>query len=340
MCSSDLNETGVDLTTGTPINITEAVPKIKSDTLSPEVTLTYKPTADMTIFGALKRGFKSGSFNVATPPTPDEDNAFGDEKAEGGEIGLKSRWLERRLLFNIAAYSYRYTGLQVGAIIPVSNSVPVTRTINAGSALTTGIESDVSYRPPQIDGLTLHGAFDVNHAQFKSLDGVPCYGGQTIAAGCNETYSAAANSGAGGYTATNESGLPLVRAPKWQVNFGFDYERPIGRGMLVRLSSNTQYSSKYLTGLGEVYYQKAFFKTDMNVTLVGPQDKWEFALIGKNLNNALTSGNCTNENGRGGLMPGTESTGTATTPGVDNVACWMDRGREVWLRLTLKPFAH
>jgi hypothetical protein len=71
----------------------------------------------------------------------------------------------------------------------------------------------------------------------------------------------------------------------------------------------------------------------------GPKDRWEFAVIGKNLNNALTSGNCTNGNYQGGLLPGTEITGTNLRgpAGVDEVGCWMDRGREVWIRLTLKP---
>ena len=332
---------GTDLTTGVPIEVTLADPKIRSKTTSPELTITYKPTDDLTVFGALKKGYKSGSFDTATPPTPNEENSFGDEKVEGGEIGVKSRWLDRRLVFNTAWYNYRYTGLQVGAIVPVENGVPVTKTINAGSALVTGIESDVAYRPEWFEGLTLNGALNWNHAQFKELDNVPCYGGQTIAAGCNEVFSSSVNGGVGGFTAMNQSGLPLVRAPKWQTNFGFDYETDIGNEMKFILASNTQFSSKYLTGLGLVNYQKSTFKTDLSMTVQGPNDRWEFALIGKNLNNALTSGNCSNSNAQGGLFPGTEITGTnAVGPaGTDELGCWMDRGRELWLRVTYKPFS-
>jgi iron complex outermembrane receptor protein len=334
-------DTPFDLTTGRPIFIHLATPEIHSYKTSPEVTITYRPTDDLTFFGALKKGYKSGSFDTATPPTPNENNAFGDEKVEGGEVGVKSRWLDRRLLANLAWYDYRYTGLQVGAIIPVENGIPVTRTINAGSSLVTGIEGDFAYRPELIEGLGLNAAVSWNHAQFKTLDGVPCYGGQTIALGCNETFSPAVNQGIGGFTAQNQSGLPLVRAPKWQTNFGFDYETDIGHDLKVVLSSNTQYSSKYLTGLGFVHYQPSFFKTDVSMTLQGPNDRWEFALIGKNLNNALTSGNCTNANTQGGLLPGSQITGTNLRgpAGTDEVGCWMDRGREVWLRLTVKPFS-
>ena len=73
---------GYNLITGTPQVVTLAVPKIKAKNVSPEVTITYRPTDDLTFFGALKRGYKSGSFNVAIAPVPNENNAFGDEKVE------------------------------------------------------------------------------------------------------------------------------------------------------------------------------------------------------------------------------------------------------------------
>jgi iron complex outermembrane receptor protein len=345
--------TPYDLATGTPVFVTIAEPEIHSKTASPEFTITYRPTDDLTVFGAVKRGYKSGSFDTATPAVPGQDNAFGDEKVEGGEFGLKSRLLDRRMAFNIAAYKYRYSGLQVGAIEPTNNNLPVIRTLNAGGALVYGIESDVAYRPDWIEGLNLRASANWNHAQFKSLDHVPCYGGQLISEGCNEDFSTAANSGltpvgaavpglAGAFTGQNQSGLPLIRAPKWSANFGFDYETDIGNGLSLVLASNTQYSSKYLTNIPLSFYQPSFFKTDLSITLHGPKDRWEFALIGKNLNNAITTGNCANSNTQGGLLPGTQFTGTTSLrgpAGVDAVGCWVDRGREVWLRLTLKPFS-
>jgi iron complex outermembrane receptor protein len=331
-------DTPFDLTSGVAVPVSLVQPEVHSKTTSPEVTLTYRPTDDVTVFGALKRGYKSGSFDTATPPTQGADNAFGDEKVEGGEIGVKSRLLDRQLLFNIAGYKYRYTGLQVGAIIPVEGGLPVTKTINAGSALVYGIESDVAYRPDFIRGLGLHASVNWNHAQFKSLNDVPCYEGQMIAQGCNENFSPAVNNGLGGFTAQDESGLPLVRAPKWQSTFGVDYERDIGNELTLVLSNSTEYSSKYLTGLGFPYYQPSFFKTDLSVTLQGPRDRWELAVIGKNLNNALTSGNCTHSDAQGGLIGTVTGTNGAGPAGQAEIGCWMDRGREVWLRLTLKPF--
>ncbi|CAN7586323.1 TonB-dependent receptor [Phenylobacterium sp. LjRoot219] len=328
-----------DLTTGVPIRVAKPVTKIGSNNVSPELTLTYRPTSDLTYFAALKRGYKSGSFNVATPPVAGFDNSFGDERVTGGEVGMKSRLLDRALLFNVAGYYYKYKGLQVGTVVPVENNIPVTRTLNAGAARIYGIEADAVYRPAAVDGLTLNAALNWNDTKFTSLDDVPCYGGQTIAAGCNQNFSSAANSGVGGFTSQDLSGLPLIRAAKWQANFGFEWERDVGKGMKLVLSNNNHYSSKYLVNIGLPTYQGAFIKTDLAVTLHGPEERWELALIGKNLNNKLTSGNCSQFNGQGGNLP-TQLTGTnlAGPAGTDEVGCWMDRGREMWMRFTWRPF--
>ncbi len=249
---------------------------------------------------------------------------------------MKSLWLDDHLALNLSTYDYHYTGLQVGAIVPV-NEVPVTRTINAGAAQVYGVEGDLAFRPPNIAGLELRASAIWNHARFLELNNVPCWGGQTIAEGCNGTPTAAPGGGVV-YNTTNESGVPLVRAPDFEATFGFTWHHPVANDMIMGVSSNTQYSSKYLTGLGYLYYQPSFFKTDLSLTLDGSHDRWAVAMVGKDLNDALTSGNCSNANVRGDLITGTELTGTnAVGPAVgDSVVCWMDTGRQLWLRLTLK----
>ena len=320
-----------------PVNL--AVPEIRSYDLSPEATLTWRPTDDVTLFGSVKKGFKSGSFTITTPVFNGSDNAFGDEKVKGGEVGAKARLLDRQIFMNIAFYDYRYTGLQVGANSVAQGGLPVETTVNAGSALVHGIDFDASYHPRQIARLELHTGVEANHARFQSLNNVPCYGGQTIAAGCNQLL----NPATGLYTSQDLAGLPLIRAPDWQVNWGASYETPSFRNMSVIFASDTQYSSRYLTNLGNRpdYYQSSFFKTDASATLKGPGDHWELAVIGKNLADTLTSGTCTNLNHANGQILGGEITGgTGVGPaGTDELTCFVDRGREVWLRVTYKPFS-
>jgi iron complex outermembrane receptor protein len=332
------SDTAYILSLPQPFLVPLATPEIKSDNLSPELTITYKPADNITAFGSLKKGYKSGSYNITVVASPGEDNSFGDEKVQGGEVGLKTRWLDRRLAANLALYNYRYEGLQVGTAEPPINGIPITKTVNAGGALVYGVDFDTAYRPEFIDGLEGHAAVEWNHARFKTLDNVPCWGGQTIAEGCTQVL----NDATGLFTAQNLNGAPLVRAPQWQTTFGFSYETPIGNDLTLVFASDTQYSSKYLTTLGTRadFYQPSFFKTDVNITLRGPRDRWEFSLIGKNLNDALTSQHCDPFNVANGIFPGQITGGTARGPaGIDETQCFVDRGREVWLRLTLKPFS-
>ncbi|CAN7630895.1 TonB-dependent receptor [Phenylobacterium sp. LjRoot219] len=326
--------------TGRPVVVPVAVPSIRSKNTAPEVTLTYTPTSDLTIFGAYKRGYKSGSFSIATITPPGGNNAFGDEKVKGGEIGVKSRLLDRQVALNVAAYDYRYTGLQVGAIEPSVGGVPVIRTVNAGSARTYGIDIDAAYRPAAIKGLGLSAALNWNRGRYKTLNNVPCYGGQTIAAGCNRFL----NPNTGLFTAQDLSGTPLIRAPEWQANFGFDYDFPVGHGLTVALGNNNQYSSKYVTFLAtgrpnNDNYQDGYLKVDVSAALRGPDNRWELALVGKNITDKLTSGNCSPSNYAGGIIGGQVTGGTgAGIAGIDEVACYTDVGRSVWLRLTVRPF--
>ena len=331
------SQVGLNLISGTAVPVAMAVPEINAKNWAPEVTLTYRPTDDLTIFAALKQGYKSGSFNVSTPPFTGENNAFGDEKVQGGEIGVKSRLFDRSMTFNVAGYYYKFSGLQVGANVQAEGGITVTRTVNAGKARIFGIEAEMTYRPPTIDRLNLRAAINWNDNKYTKLENIPCYGGQKISDGCDLLYSVAANGGAGGYTAQDRSGVGLVRAPKWSANFGFDYELPVGKDMNLVIANNNQYSSRFVNNLGFLHYQSAFLKTDLSLTLKGPEDRWDFAVIGRNLTDKITSGNCANSNRQGGLAGGQITGSTGTGPaGVDEIGCYADRGREIWARVTLR----
>ena len=345
-----------------------------SSTLSPEATLTYTPTDDLTLFGSFKQGYKSGSFSVAVPANVirnslgqiigADDKAFGDEKVTGYELGLKSRLFDRSLTANLAFYDYRYRGLQVGGIEPAVGGVPIIRTVNAGRARTYGIDFDVAYRPPGVDGLNLSASVNWNHARYQELNNIPCYAGQTFAQGCRTffvPFPLAARPGqpsqvapgpssivveglAGYYTGQDLSRTQMIRAPEWTANFGLDYEVPVGRGLKLRLSNNNQYSSRFPTfqAIGrpdDDNFQSSFIKVDASVALSSDDDRWEIALIGKNITDKVIGSNCSAGNFAGGNVAGGPITGGTSSgpPGFAEVGCFSEPGRAVYLRLTLKP---
>jgi len=364
----------IDMTTISPgptgdMMLFPQVPKLTSKNWSPEFTITYTPTEDLTIFASLKQGYKSGSYNIVQPIFPGDDNSYGDERVRGGEIGIKSRLADRQLNVNLAGYYYKYNGLQVGINQPAeSGGLPVLSTQNAGAARAYGVDFDMTYQPRTIEGLTFRAAVNWNNAKFTRFVGAPCAGGQTFDEGCNlvprivdptdgsddpndqialATDNFFIDPVTGNpilYTAQDLSGTPLSRAPKWQASFGIDYELPVGDNMKLRFGTSGQYSSRYLTNLGrrDDFYQDEFFKLNANITLAGADDRWQISLIGNNLTNQYTTGLCFNSNNAGGIFfPGGIQGGPIKGPaGSDEIWCSYDNGREIWLRLTLRPGAN
>jgi len=362
-----------------PVQLTDCVLTVKSlckgissKSWQPELTITYKPSNDLTIFGSLKKGNKPGSFNVGATPSSVANNAYGDETVKGGEFGVKGRLFDRSLTFDVATYYYKYTGLQVGVIEPSSSGVPAVRTVNAGSAKVYGVDFAFTYRPPQLEGLALHFNGEYNHGRFGTLNNVACWGGQMISEGCNQFFTPAAaflqgpapplgppanlpgstfvNGQWGYYSAQTLNGSRLPRAPDWQLNFGFDYTFSLSNGMNLVFANNNAFYSRYVMfpGTRSDFFQGSFIKSDVSLTLRGREDRWEAALIGKNVFNKISRGSCSNANYALGSVYNSSIFGTNVAQitggtvrgigGVDEVGCRTDRGRELWVRLTLRPF--
>ncbi|MDE2437683.1 MAG: TonB-dependent receptor, partial [Sphingomonadales bacterium] len=84
--------------------------------LSPEVTLTWKPTPQATFYGAYKQGYKSGGFNLSQTITAAASlraGQFKSETADGWEVGTHLALVNRQLRINGAIYDYNYNNLQV-----------------------------------------------------------------------------------------------------------------------------------------------------------------------------------------------------------------------------------
>lgn len=314
-------------------------PKLAADNFSPEVSLTYTPTDDFTVFGSYKKGFKSGSFNSGTFIGPTTQASFQDEQVKGGEVGIKSRLLDRNMSLNVATYYYQYADLQVGANEITSTGVVVSRTLNAASADIYGVDVDVAYDIPQVDGLNLMAAANWNRARYDAFPNAPCGNGQTISQGCDQIL----NPNTGRFTSQDLGGGALVRAPDWSASFDINYERPIAAGMTLSLGTSTLYSSKYFNNLVSrpAWIQDSYFKTSANITLQGPDDRWEVALIGTNLGDEIISGNCYNSNAQEGSTFGGKIQGAALPgpAGDDESNCLAERGRSVWVRFTFRPGA-
>jgi iron complex outermembrane receptor protein len=317
-----------------------ATPARDTDNWSPEFTATYRPTDDVTLFASWKKGYKSGSYNLSTLPVPGAENSYADESVKGYEGGVKARLFERRMTVNLAAYGYDYDNLQVGAVLPAApGTIPITQTLNAAKAKISGVDLDAAYLA--MEGLTLRGALNWNHARYSKFDNATCWTGQTLALGCNLQRNPVTGQG----FAQDLSHTPLVRAPDWEGNFGFTYEMPVGQGGLrLIFDNNNQFSSKYVTTLARRsdIVQGGYIKADLSFTLQGPKDEWEVSLAARNLNNKYTFSNCSLSNYEGSpfqVIPSLTGLPTNGPAGQAEASCFADPGRSVTLTFTWRPLA-
>ncbi|WP_169711851.1 TonB-dependent receptor [Henriciella litoralis] len=206
-------------------------PEFSDDNISPEVTISWKPQDNLTIYGAYKTGYLSGgSSNPATVsnytslPDPERPFRYKSQTVEGGEIGIKGSFLNGRLVGDATAYHYDIENLQVQVF-----DAPTTSffTQNAGGARNKGIEGQVQYMAN--DDLTLRLGAQYADLKFTDYDGAQCYAGQTVlpipAAGQGKMSGACYANAAGGKQ-RYMTGLRYGSAP-FQVITGLTYDRPV-----------------------------------------------------------------------------------------------------------------
>ncbi|QKR98402.1 TonB-dependent receptor [Sphingomonas sp. CL5.1] len=299
--------------------------RYRENNVSPQATLTWTPTSDFMLYGAYKEGFKAGGYNTSlTILTSSKagDGRFGSEKARGFEAGVRTQSFDRQLRFNVTAYSYGYYGLQVQVF---DAQTIASRVANAGELRTKGVETELNFRPTG-SPFELHASVAYNDAKFHDYIG-SCYTGQTIAEGCNLTAGPT-----GAFNNQSYDGRTAPKAPKWAGRIGASYDAPIASGWRLGLNGDVSFSSRYnyTDTLRPDGYQSAFQRIDAGIRVFTDDNRWEVALIGRNLTNkyVVTSAND---------MPAQGASGTGTTSGVrSDMNAMVDRPRSIFLQTSFK----
>jgi iron complex outermembrane receptor protein len=240
---------------------------------SPKFTLDYTAGESLTYFTVAK-GFKAGSYNVASPGdlAPVEP-----EKLISYELGYKLTFAGGRARFEAAAYDYQYTNLQVQFI--TSQSAPLTLG-NAQKAEARGLELSQIFQAAK--GLTFTGAIAWEPtAKYTEY-------GQTLADGSVVNGGVAYNDNGAGNTATiaNFSGNRLAHVPKLSGNVGADYEFPLtSAGDALRFSANVYYSDNYFLSAQNTprVQQSAYETVNAKASWLSADRHWTVSVWGNNL---------------------------------------------------------
>lgn len=255
--------------------------KTKSDDVSPQATLTFRPTRDLTFYGAYKEGFKAGGFSISsilTAATKLDQLVFGPERASGFEAGVKASVLDRSMFLTLNFYDYDYKDLQVTAFDPATTSFRIT---NAAKARVKGVEANMNWRVSDVFELRSDVAY--NHARFADYLG-QCYSGQTVQMGCNQLLNA--NSGV--FTSQDLSGKRPPLAPDWNFNLGGTFRKEDAFGSVgLQVTMDGHYVSRYPIDADNRpdTFQEGYVTVDASLRVFGQDDRWSLAVIGRNLTN-------------------------------------------------------
>ena len=236
---------------------------------SPLVNFQYHLTEETMYYLSLSRGYKSGGFDARSnkPPSAGGTFEFEDEKATTYELGLKSG-LGSTAEVNADIFYTDYKDLQTSAF-----DGAIGFNIGNGTAKVKGVELQTRWKPTR--QLLLTGSVAYLDFEWKNYQG-QCYFDRLLAA---PTVSNCDYSGR-----TNQL------APKFTGYISGEYTWDVGANLALHLRSDVVHSSKYLQSLNldPVATQPSYTKINARLALGDTNDRWEVAVVGRNLTDKTT----------------------------------------------------
>lgn len=233
------------------------------DNVSPALSIKYNFDPDVMMYGTVSRGWQSGGFNTA-PTIVIGGREFEPEKATNYEIGLKSMWLDRRIMLNGAVFYMDYTNLQRGQFFVAGSSL-VQTTTNAAKASVQGVELEFAARASE--GLQLGARLGYQDAKYDAYPNAPV---QT------ET---------GGVAQVDLSGDPLPMAPKYTAALDAQYTHTLSQALKLTLGTQYEYRAKYVLANNppDLFKEREVHQLGVNLGLLASDDRWSIVLRGRNL---------------------------------------------------------
>lgn len=262
---------------GTPFN---GIGPDRSGSLSesywdPSVTLQFDINRDVMVYATYARGSKSGGFVSNTYNVSAAGFQFRPERSTNYEAGIKSTLLDGHATINLSVFRTEFKNLQQSAYDPDQRTF-ITR--NAASARSQGVEFEMQLLPDPSLSFTASVAY--LDAKFLDFPGAPCFAEPGNCVSSNPA------------TLPNYAGVPLLFAPKLSGNVGFRHQLALGDFRLVT-GANAQFRSDYYIadGYSKIWgLQDGWVKLDARIQFGPEHDRWNIALIGRNLTDEHTVG--------------------------------------------------
>jgi len=227
------------------------------------------------LYASYTTGFKSGGYDVRANSAPtalgglypgaDTDGSweFQQENVKNYEIGGKFALADGAAELNVAVFRSDFTDMQTSQF-DGSLSFNVT---NAGEARVQGIEVDGRWA--LTDDLLVRGGVSYLDFEYLKFPNGQCAFGQTPTSG----------------SSCDQTGMRREFVPKSQGNVGVDYDINFANGWKIASTLDFIFNSGYFTtpSLDARFEQPSYNKINARIALSGVDEKWELALVGKNL---------------------------------------------------------
>ncbi|MCX6995984.1 MAG: TonB-dependent receptor [Kiritimatiellaeota bacterium] len=131
--------------------------------VAPKLTIDYHLAKDVMVYASSGLGFKPGGFSAYIDPP--KSPAFATERNWANEVGLKSAWLDNRLLANVACFYNDISHYQVARSITGTADLTI---FNAPAVTARGVEVQLVGKP--LAGVELSADFGYTDIQFDRFD--------------------------------------------------------------------------------------------------------------------------------------------------------------------------
>jgi len=237
----------------------------KFNNVWPKVGIQLHPNDDVMGYGSYSEGYKTGGWTTRlTNPQGNVAPDFDEEVAETFEIGVKSTLLDRRLQVNLAAFTTKYTDVQLNQQVGTSPTID-----NAGTARIKGIELETIVAPA--DGLTINASLGYLDASFTSL---------------SASVSQPAVAGPiPGLRLGAVVGGQLPKTSKWSINISPRYEVDLANGGAIVILADWSHKSPVWNDVAR-YLPLRRPKIDLinaSISYREPDGRWDLTLGGTNL---------------------------------------------------------
>ena len=131
--------------------------------------LTWTPNENQLYYFTYSEGFRPGVLNRPAATAPLVQPFVDTDELTNYELGWKTRFFNNSVQFNGSAFWVTIDGLQTSVFDPVTLGTNLFVGSNAADARVRGIEADVIWAPPQIEGLTLNGAISILDTSVREI---------------------------------------------------------------------------------------------------------------------------------------------------------------------------